>query len=79
MSDKTFIGHFDFQWESTPKEYEIIRDMFNKADNMIIEYNGKRYSVNKNKLKYVNKVIHKHWASVRNVERTIMKYCEEVE
>lgn len=82
MSDENFTKPFHFQWKSTPEEYERVRDMFrdvfNKSDNVIIECDGKRYSVNKNKLKYVNKVIHKHWASIRNVERTIMKYCEEV-
>ena len=78
METENLCTEFKFQYKASKKTIDTLRRVFACADNMIIEYEGKRYKVKNGKIKYVNKVIKKHFASIRTVESTLEKYCEVV-
>ena len=79
METENLCTEFKFQYKVSKETIDTLRRVFATANNMVIEYEGKRYNVKNGKIKYVNKVIKKHFASIRNVERTLEKYCEVVE
>lgn len=73
---------FEFSFKLSPKgSKEFLNDfrkLFAYSSNMMVDFDGKRYSVRADKIRYVNKVLSKHLASIRAVERVLEKYAKEV-